>query len=179
MAGENVRVRVRVVPGAPIRNTGEDTETTCFLALGRTDARSRVSSFFAPRLYLPVYQRSLLSSSLSLNGAIAQYWAIQRWSHTKLRRVSPVPSRVPPMCPLSARSPPRSIAPSGGPKHAVWAEIWPAACRRRRRNWPLCGLSGRRGGLHSQITGGEEWEKISKKSTLTYRRNSQRVIWFN
>ena len=116
---------------------------------------------------------------ISLNGAIAQYWAIQRWSHTKLRRVSPVPSRVPPMCPLSARSPPRSIAPSGGPKHAVWAEIRPAACRRRRRNWPLCGLSGRRGGLHSQITGGEEWEKISKKSTLTYRRNSKRVIWFN
>ena len=116
---------------------------------------------------------------VSLNGAIAQYWAIQRWSHTKLRRVSPVPSRVPPMCPLSARSPPRSIAPSGGPKHAVWAEIRPAACRRRRRNWPLCGLSGRRGGLHSQITGGEEWEKISKKSTLTYRRNSKRVIWFN
>ena len=119
------------------------------------------------------------ASEVSLNGAIAQYWAIQRWSHTKLRRVSPAPSRVPPMCPLSARSPPRSIAPSGGPKHAVWAEIRPAACRRRRRNWPLCGLSGRRGGLHSQITGGEEWEKISKKSTLTYRRNSKRVIWFN
>ena len=161
----------------PLRKTPEDTfrNTGKRPTQGRGveyKTKSEIRAFCRPRT-------PYVRSHISLNGAIAQYWAIQRWSHTKLRRVSPVPSRVPPMCPLSARSPPRSIAPSGGPKHAVWAEIRPAACRRRRRNWPLCGLSGRRGGLHSQITGGEEWEKISKKSTLTYRRNSKRVIWFN